>query len=182
MSKNNQDEKEMTITDLAQEMREGFKEMRAEFKRVDQRFERMDQRFELVDQRFDRIDQRFTQIDQRFDRNDQRFTQIDQRFDRNDQRVGQGFEALSLKIDAVEEEARAFRTEVMARFSDLEKGLFTEEEKEKVMAMVRHYDHWLEDDTLGTKRITLTREEYDAASFARGFRNRFDNLEAIMVE
>jgi hypothetical protein len=154
MSKNNQGEKEMTITDLAQEMREGFKEMRAEFKRVDQRFERMDQRF----------------------------TQIDQRFELIDQRVDQGFEVLSLKIDTVEEEARAFRTEVMARFSDLEKGLFTEEEKEKVMAMVRHYDHWLEHDTLGTNRITLTREEYDAASFARGFRNRFDNLEAIMVE
>jgi predicted nuclease with TOPRIM domain len=161
MSENKQQEKAMTITDLAQEMREGFKEMRAEFKRVDQRFERMDQRF--------------TQIDQRFEL-------VDQRFDRNDQRVGQGFEALSVKIDTVEEEARAFRTEVMARFSDLEKGLFTEEEKEKVMAMVRHYDHWLEHDTLGTNRITLTREEYDAASFARGFRNRFDNLEAIMVE
>jgi hypothetical protein len=133
MSKNNQAEKEMTITDLAQEMREGFKEMRAEFKRVNQR-------------------------------------------------VDQGFEVLSLKIDVVEEEARAFRTETMAQFKDLEKGLFTEEEKEKVMVMARHYDHWLEDDTLGTKRITLTREEYDAASFARGFRNRFDNLEAITVE
>jgi hypothetical protein len=89
---------------------------------------------------------------------------------------------LSLKIDTVEEEARAFRTETLAQFKDLEKGLFTEEEKEKVMVMARHYDHWLEDATLGTKRITLTREEYDAASFARGFRNRFDNLEAIMVE
>jgi hypothetical protein len=133
MSKNNQREKEMTITDLAQEMREGFKEMRAEFKRVNQR-------------------------------------------------VDQGFEVLSLKIDTVEEEARAFRTETMAQFKDLEKGLFTEEEKEQVMVMARHYDHWLEDDTLGTKRITLTREEYDAASFARGFRNRFDNLKAIMVE
>jgi hypothetical protein len=161
MSKNNPEGKEMTITDLAQEMREGFKEMREEFTRIDQRFE-------LVDQRFDRIDQRFTQIDQRFDR--------------NDQRVGQGFGVLSLKIDAVEEEARAFRAEVMARFSDLEKGLFTEEEKETVMVMARHYDQWLEDDTRGKNRITLTREEYDAASFARGFRNRFDNLEAIMVE
>jgi hypothetical protein len=133
MSKNNQREKEMTITDLAQEMREGFKEMRAEFKRVNQR-------------------------------------------------VDQGFEVLSLKIDVVEEEARAFRTETKAQFKDLEKGLFTEEEKETVIVMARHYDHWLEDDTLGTKRITLTREEYDAASFARGFRNRFENLEAIMVE
>jgi hypothetical protein len=133
MSKNNQAEKEMTITDLAQEMREGFKEMRAQFKRVNQR-------------------------------------------------VDQGFEVLSLKIDTVEEEARAFRTETMAQFKDLEKGLFTEEEKEKVIVMARHYDHWLEDDTLGTKRITLTREEYDAASFARRFQNRFDNLEAIMVE
>jgi hypothetical protein len=133
MSKNNQDEKAVTITNLAQEMREGFKEMRAEFKRVNQR-------------------------------------------------VDQGFEVLSLKIDTVEEEARAFRAETLAQFKDLEKGLFTEEEKETVMVMARHYDHWLENDTLGTKRITLTREEYDAASFARGFRNRFDNLEAIMVE
>jgi hypothetical protein len=126
MSKNTQGEKAMTISDLAQEMREGFQ--------------------------------------------------------RVNQRVDQGFEVLSVKIDAVEEEARAFRTETMARFSDLEEGLFTEEEKEKVMVMVRHYDHWLEEDTLGTNRITLTREEYDAASFAQGFQNRFDNLEAIVVE
>lgn len=94
----------------------------------------------------------------------------------------QGFEILNAKTDKVEEDFQEFRKEAKGRFDDLEKGLFTEEEKEKVMSMARHYDRWLEEDTLGKTRITLTRPEYNATSRAQGFPNRFENLAEIAVE
>ena len=43
----------------------------------------------------------------------------------------QGFEILNAKTDKVEEDFQEFRKEAKGRFDDLEKGLFTEEEKEK---------------------------------------------------
>jgi len=49
-------------------------------------------------------------------------------------RVNQGLETLNAKIDSVEENSQEFRKEAKGWFSDLEKGLFTEEEKEQIMA------------------------------------------------
>jgi uncharacterized protein (UPF0335 family) len=86
------------------------------------------------------------------------------------------------RVEGLETESREFRKEAKSRFDDLEKGLFTEEEKEQIMAMVRHYDKWLVADTKGKERITLTREEYDAASRAQGFPNRFVGVPLIDIE
>ena len=109
MSNNNQ--KEMTIAELAKEMREGFKEM---------------------------------------------------------------LEAELTTHESLQELRRSVR--------ELEKGAFTEKEKEEVLAMVRHYDRWLEEDTVGKNRITLTREEYEAATRAQGFPNRFVRVPVVDIE
>jgi hypothetical protein len=75
-----------------------------------------------------------------------------------------------------------FRKEARDRFGDLEKGLFTEEEKEQMLAMVRHYDKWLVADAKGENRITLTRPEYDMLMENVRLPNRFVKLETIEVE
>jgi molecular chaperone DnaK (HSP70) len=92
--------------------------------------------------------------------------------------VNQGFEAMHESLNTTDETVK----DIKGRLTNLEKGLFTEEEKEEILAMVRHYDKWLEDDTKGQSRITLTREEYDAASRAQGFPNRFVGVPLIDIE
>jgi predicted nucleic acid-binding Zn-ribbon protein len=134
MSTNKQ--KEMTITELAEEMREGFAAVREQFNIVHK---------------------------------EMRFIH---------ERVG----GLEERVGGLETEFREFRKEARDRFDDLEKGLFTEEEKEQMLAMVRHYDKWLEEDTTGKSRITLTREEYDGLMESVRLPNRFVKLETIEVE
>jgi molecular chaperone DnaK (HSP70) len=127
MSTNKQ--KEMTITELAEEMREGFAAVREQFNIVHK---------------------------------EMRFIH---------ERVG-----------GLETEFREFRKEARDRFDDLEKGLFTEEEKEQMLAMVRHYERWLEEETKGKDRITLTRPEYDTIIESVRLPNRFVKPETIEVE
>ena len=72
-------------------------------------------------------------------------------------------------VESLQDDMQYLRSSVQ----ELQKGSFTEQEKEELLAMARHYDKWLEDDTLGKDRITLARKEYDSAALARGFTNRF---------
>jgi hypothetical protein len=85
-------------------------------------------------------------------------------------------------VDGRETEFREFRKETKSRFDDLEKAAFTSQEKEEVLAMVRHYDKWLEAETKGKDRITLTRSEYDNLMESVRLPNRFVKLETIEVE
>ncbi|MCI0542285.1 hypothetical protein L0Y69_00820 [bacterium] len=66
-------------------------------------------------------------------------------------------------------------SELRGAIQELNRGSLTKEEKEELLAMARHYDKWLEDDALGKKRITLLRKEYDLASLAEPFPNRFQS-------
>ena len=134
MSTNNQ--KEMTIAELAKEMREGFAAVREQFNIVHKEL---------------------------------RFVH---------ERVG----VLEERVGGLETEFREFRKEARDRFDDLEKGLFTEEEKEQVLAMVRHYDKWLEEDVKGENRITLTRSEYDTLMESVRLPNRFLQPATIEME
>lgn len=127
MSTNNR--KEMTIAELAEEMREGFTAVREQFNIVHK----------------------------------------DLRF-------------IHERVDGLETEFREFRKETRDRFDDLEKGAFTSQEKEEVLAMVRHYDKWLEAETKGKDRITLTRSEYDSLMESVRLLNRVVKLETIEVE
>ena len=86
------------------------------------------------------------------------------------------------RMGGLETEFREFRKETRDRFDDLEKGAFTSQEKEEVLAMVRHYDKWLEAETKGKNRITLTRPEYDTIIESVRLPNRFVRLETIEVE
>jgi predicted nucleic acid-binding Zn-ribbon protein len=134
MSTNNR--KEMTIAELAQEMREGFTAVREQFNIVHK----------------------------------------DLRF------IHEKMGGLEERVDGLETEFREFRKETRDRFDDLEKGAFTSQEKEEMLAMVRHYDKWLEAETKGKDRITLTRPEYDTIMESVRLPNRFVRLETIEVE
>jgi hypothetical protein len=141
MSTNKQ--KEMTITELAEEMREGFAAVREQFKIVQEQFVVVHKEIRFIHERVGGLEER---------------------------------------VGGLQTEFREFRKEARDRFDDLEKGLFTEEEKEQMLAMVRHYDRWLEEDTTGKSRITLTREEYDGLMESVRLPNRFVKLETIEVE
>jgi hypothetical protein len=86
------------------------------------------------------------------------------------------------KMGGLETEFREFRKETRDRFDDLEKGAFTSQEKEEMLAMVRHYDKWLEEDVKGENRITLTRPEYDTLMENVRLQNRFLQPATIEVE
>jgi predicted nucleic acid-binding Zn-ribbon protein len=128
--------KEMTITELAEEMREGFAAVREQFNMVHK---------------------------------EMRFIH---------ERVG----GLEERVEGLQTEFREFRKEARDRFDDLEKGLFTEEEKEQMLAMVRHYDKWLVADAKGENRITLTRPEYDTLMENVRLPNRFVKLPTLEME
>ena len=68
------------------------------------------------------------------------------------------------------------------KLEKIEEGVYTPDEKEDLMAMVRHINKRMENEALGKKDITLTREEYDGASGARGFPNRFNAPQEIVVD
>ena len=84
------------------------------------------------------------------------------------------------RMDGLETEFREFRKETRDRSDDLEKGAFTSQEKEEMLVMVRHYDKWLEAETKGKDRITLTRPEYDTLMESVRLPNRF--LQPAMIE
>jgi hypothetical protein len=121
--------KEMTITELAEEMREGFAAVREQFNIVHKDLQFIHER-----------------------------------------------------VGGLETEFREFRKEARDHFDDLEKAAFNSQEKEEVLAMVRHYDKWLEAETKGKDRITLTRSEYDNLMESVRLPNRFVKLETIEVE
>ena len=125
MSTNNR--REMTIAELAQEMREGFTAVREQFNIVHKDLQFIHER-----------------------------------------------------MDGLETEFREFRKETRDRSDDLEKGAFTSQEKEEMLVMVRHYDKWLEAETKGKDRITLTRPEYDTLMESVRLPNRF--LQPAMIE
>ena len=59
---------------------------------------------------------------------------------------------------------------------DLKLGAFTKDEKEDVLAVIGQINRQLEDEVLGKKSITLTREEYDCTAKNVGFVNRFETI------
>ncbi len=135
MSNNNQNnQKEMTILELAQEMRNGFKEMRQEIR-----------------------------------------SEVKEEISKMKGYVQQGFEAMNENIGGVEKRL----TDKIEAFED---RTFSPDEKESILDTVKLVnDRWDEDET-GTKHITLTREEYEAASRAQGFPNRFVGIPLIDIE
>jgi Sec-independent protein translocase protein TatA len=66
--------------------------------------------------------------------------------------------------------------------NELQEGAFAKDEKEDLMGMVRHINQRLVHEAHGEKDITLTREEYDAASRAQGFPNRYNKPKEIVVD
>ena len=89
---------------------------------------------------------------------------------------------LTQLVESIARNLANFQKDTKETLVDLTKGLFTEQEKEEVLAMVRHYDKWLEEETKGKDRITLTRPEYDTIMESVRLPNRFVKLETIEVE
>jgi hypothetical protein len=132
MSNNNQ--KEMTIAELAKEMHEGFKTMRQEI-----RSEVKEERSHMKEY------------------------------------VQQGFEAMNENIGGVEKR-------LTYKIEAFEDRTFSPDEKESILDTVKLInDHWGEGES-GKGHITLTREEYEAASQAQGFPNRFIGVPLIDIE
>ena len=80
------------------------------------------------------------------------------------------------------EELRGNIRDLRRDVNELQEGAFTKDEKEDLMGMVRHINQRLVHEARGEKDITLTREEYDAASRAQGFPNRFNKPQEILVD
>ena len=78
-------------------------------------------------------------------------------------------ELIKSEIGGLKDDLNSLKHDV----KELHRGMFTPEEKERILAIVDIIDQRLEDETIGRRDITLTREEYDAASLAQGFPNRF---------
>ena len=95
--------------------------------------------------------------------------------------VEQRFDKIEGRLDRAEE-AEITKTYLDIRLEKIEAGTFTPDEKKSVLDTVKLInDRWGEDET-GTKHITLTREEYEAASRVQGFPNRFVGIPLIDIE
>jgi hypothetical protein len=95
--------------------------------------------------------------------------------------VEQRFDKIEGRLDKAEE-AVVTKTYLDIRLDKIEAGAFTPDEKKSVLDTVKLInDRWGEDET-GTKHITLTREEYEAASRVQGFPNRFVGIPLIDIE
>jgi hypothetical protein len=95
--------------------------------------------------------------------------------------VEQRFDKIEGRLDRAEE-AVVTKTYLDIRLEKIEAGAFTPDEKKSVLDTVKLInDRWGEDET-GTKHITLTREEYEAASRVQGFPNRFVGIPLIDIE
>jgi hypothetical protein len=101
---------------------------------------------------------------------EQRFENVEERFDKIEGRLDRA------------EEAVVTKTYLDIRLEKIQAGAFTPDEKKSVLDTVKLInDRWGEDET-GTKHITLTREEYEAASRVQGFPNRFVGIPLIDIE
>ena len=95
--------------------------------------------------------------------------------------VEQRFDKIEGRLDRAEE-AVVTKTYLDIRLEKIDAGAFTSDEKKSVLDTVKLInDRWGEDET-GTKHITLTREEYEAASRVQGFPNRFVGIPLIDIE
>ena len=108
-------------------------------------------------------------------------------------------ESVAVNLVSLQEKVTAFQENVEQRFQriedtvvtktyldirleKIEAGAFTPDEKKSVLDTVKLInDRWGEDET-GTKHITLTREEYEAASRVQGFPNRFVGIPVVDIE
>jgi hypothetical protein len=106
------------------------------------------------------------------------FKGIAKRFEGIDER----FMGLTEIVESIARNLADFQRDTKETLTDLTKGLFTEQEKEEVLAMVRHYDQWLVEDAKGEKRITLTRPEYDTLMESVRLPNRFVKLPTLEME
>ena len=95
--------------------------------------------------------------------------------------VEQRFDKIEGRLDRAEE-AVVTKTYLDIRLEKIEAGAFTPDEKKSVLDTVKLInDRWGEDET-GANHITLTREEYEAASRVQGFPNRFVGTPLIDIE
>ncbi len=93
----------------------------------------------------------------------------------------QRFDKIEGRLDRTEE-AMVTKTYLDLRMEKLEAGAFTEDEKKSVLDTVKLInDRWAEDES-GRAHITLTPEEYKAASRAQGFSNRFVGVPVVDIE
>jgi hypothetical protein len=74
------------------------------------------------------------------------------------------------------------KTYLDIKLEKLEAGTFTEDEKKSVLDTVKLVNDRLAEDELGKGHITLTREEYEAASRAQGFPSRFVGVPVVDIE
>lgn len=84
------------------------------------------------------------------------------RMDRMETRMEVRMEGMESKMGSIE-----------TRIGNLELRAFTEEEKDEILSLIRHYDKRLEAETLGKDFVLLTREEYDIFVKLAGIANRF---------
>lgn len=91
------------------------------------------------------------------------------RMDRMEVRMETRMDGIETRMDGMESRMGSIET----RIGNLELRAFTEEEKDEILSLVRHYDKRLEAETLGKDFVLLTREEYDIFVKLAGIANRF---------
>lgn len=114
----------------------------------------------------ERLGGRIDKLDSRMDNMEVKMERIESRMD-----------GLESQMDGLESRMGSIET----RIGRLEFQSFTNDEKEEVLAMVRHYDKRLEAETLGKDFIVLTREEYNIFVKIAGIANRFEKSEKKYV-
>ena len=165
MSKNNHKEaKEITIAEVAQEMREGFKDTAKRFEGMDRRFESIEGRFKSISGRFDDMDGRFEAVDQQF---------LD---------LAQLVEFIARNLSDFQQEVKGSVRELRGDVNELSKGMFTPDEKKSILDTVELINDRLADDVLGKGSITLTRPEYDTLTESVRLPNRFLQPATIEME
>ena len=80
---------------------------------------------------------------------------------------------LSRQIEMLTSEMRSGFAKTDGKIEELEKRTLNLDEIEDLLVNIRLMNKRLQNEALGKIDITLTREEYDAASLAQGFPNRF---------
>lgn len=156
--KNQEEKKDITLAELATEMRSGFR---------------------AVNEKISKLDERFTGLENKVTKLDERFAGLENKVTKLDTYTRGAIETLNTKIDTVEQNlSEKIRFEV----SRLEDRTFSPDEKDSIMDTVKLVNDQLDANVLGKESITLSREEYDAASRAQGFPSRFERIAEIAVE
>lgn len=159
MNRNNQEEKrDITITELATEMRSGFTAVNEKLSKLDERFAGLENKVTKLDERFAGLENKVTKLDT---------------YTRG------AIETLNTKIDTVEQN---LSEKIRFEISRLEDRTFSPDEKDSIMDTVKLVNDQLDANMLGKGSITLTREEYDATARVGGFPSRFERLAEIAVE